>query len=150
MTVAALLCIGAMAGCAVRQEPDLCRSYGEGEIHGTRLQEVMCTLRRAVYEDEHRSELERDDLRRRYALNLAETVATLTEELEDADAMMPGFRFAPDDAAVYAVYVRALKRGGENIRTIAQKYETEKLDPAVARMIRICNRCHARFGGPRL
>jgi hypothetical protein len=144
-----LLWIGGTAGCAVQQETAVCSGAG-GEMHGTPLQEVMCTLKRAVYEDEHRSELERDDLRRRYALNLADTVAALTEEIADVETMMPKLRPGTGDADAYAAYTEALKGQGKRIRAIAEGYETEKIDHAVSEMIRICNRCHARFGGPRL
>ncbi len=144
---AALMVVG-IAGCAPQPEQVLWADPAAGRIHGTPLREVMYELHHAVYEDQHLSELERDDLRQRYALDLAETVAVLVKEVETAPSTMPGVRLDAADAAAYAAYARELAARGEAIRAVAEAYETEKIASAVDGMIDLCNRCHAHFEVP--
>ena len=144
---AALMMVGS-SGCAPQPEQLLCGDPAAGRIHGTPLREVMHKLYYAVYEDQHLSELERDDLRQRYALDLAESVAALVKEVGEAPSTMPGVELDAPDAAAYAAYARELGARGEAIRAVAEAYETEKIGPAVEGMIDLCNRCHAHFEIP--
>jgi hypothetical protein len=102
----------------------------------------MLELNMVVY-DRQKSELDRDDIRRRYALNLADVVKELAYKIEHIPQDGLGENFTQKDRNIYMNYARELYKNGEEINDVAQKYEMEKLESAIAKMQQTCNRCHA-------
>lgn len=114
----------------------------EHKIESEELRLLMLELNMVVY-DRQKSELDRDDIRRRYALNLADVVKELAYKIEHIPQDGLGENFTQKDRNIYMNYARELYKNGEEINDVAQKYEMEKLESAIAKMQQTCNRCHA-------
>ena len=114
----------------------------EHKIESEELRLLMHELNMVVY-DRQKSELDRDDIRRRYALNLADIVKDLAYKVEHIPQDGLGENLTQKDRELYIHYARDLYKNGEEINTIAQKYEMEQLERAIDSMQQTCNRCHA-------
>ncbi len=114
----------------------------EHKIESEELRLLMLELNMVVY-DRQKSELDRDDIRRRYALNLADVVKELAYKIEHIPQDGLGENFTQKDRNIYMNYARELYKNGEEINDVAQKYEMEKLESAITKMQQTCNRCHA-------
>ena len=112
------------------------------KIESEELRLLMRELDMVVY-DRQKSELDRDDMRRRYALNLADVVKELASKIEHIPQDGLGENHTNKDRKIYMYYARELYKNGEEINDLAQKYEMEKLESTIAKMQQICNRCHA-------
>ncbi|MDA3947407.1 MAG: hypothetical protein PF439_12080 [Helicobacteraceae bacterium] len=117
-------------------------SKKEHKIESEELRILMRELSMVVY-DRQKSELDRDDLRRRYALNLADVVKELAYKVEHIPQNELGKALTDQDKAIYERYAHELYLNGEEIGRVAQKYEMEKLDGAIAKTQQSCDRCHA-------
>ncbi len=116
----------------------------EHSVESEELKILMRELNLVIY-DRQKSELERDDIRRRYALNLADTIKELAYKVEHIPSDVLKKRLNDAEVAVYTGYARELYRDGEQIHTVAERYELEKLDETIAKTERTCDRCHALF-----
>lgn len=116
----------------------------EHKIESEELKILMRELNMVVY-DRQKSELDRDDIRRRYALNLADVIKELAYKVENIPLNATEKVLDDQEKAVYTRYARELYMDGERIDIVAQKYELEKLDDAIAKTERTCERCHALF-----
>ncbi len=114
----------------------------EHKIESEELRLLMQELNMVVY-DRQKSELDRDDIRRRYALNLADVVKGFAKKIELIPADKLGNELTAEDREMYLYYAQALYKNGEAINAVAQNYEMEKLDSTIVKMQQTCNRCHA-------
>ncbi len=114
----------------------------EHKIESEELRLLMQELDMVVY-DRQKSELDRDEIRRRYALNLADAIKRLALKIEDVPQDGLGENLTSEDRKMYIVYAQELYKNGETIDAVAQKYEIEKLESTVAQMQQTCNRCHS-------
>ena len=117
-------------------------SEKEHKVESEELRLLMQELDMVVY-DRQKSELDRDDTRRRYALNLADAVKRLALKIEDIPQDGLGENLTSEDRKMYIRYAQELYKNGEAIYEVAHKYEIEKLESTVAQMQQTCNRCHA-------
>ena len=111
-------------------------------IESEELRLLMRELNMVVY-DRQKSELDRDDTRRRYALNLADVVKELAVKIEHIAPDEPGQELTAKDRELYTRYAQELYKNGEEIHKVAQKYEMEKLESSMTKMQQTCDRCHA-------
>mgnify|MGYP000105894008 CR=1 FL=1 len=116
----------------------------EHKIKSEELRLLMRELNMVVY-DRQKSELDRDDIRRRYALNLSDVVKELSYKIEHIPQDGLGENLTQKDRELYAHYANRLYKNGEEIYDVAQKYELEKLDNKIENMQRTCDGCHALF-----
>ena len=114
----------------------------EHKIESEELRLLMQELNMVVY-DRQKSELDRDDIRRRHALNLADIVKGFAKKIESMPADKLGNELTVEDREMYLYYAQELYKDGEVINTVAQNYEMEKLDSTIVKMQQTCNRCHA-------
>ena len=114
----------------------------EHKVESEELRLLMQELDMVVY-DRQKSELDRDDIRRRYALNLAAVVKELAYKIEHIPQDGLGENLTQKDRVLYIDYARELYANGEEINDVAQKYEMEKLESTIDNMQQTCNRCHA-------
>ena len=114
------------------------------KIESEELRLLMRELNMVVY-DRQKSELDRDDIRRRYALNLADVVKELAYKIEHIPQDGLGKNLTQKDRELYAHYAHKLYKNSEEIYDVAQKYELEKLDNKIDNMQRTCDGCHALF-----
>lgn len=107
------------------------------------LKRVMHDMNSVLYEH-HKSELERDEQRQRYAFKLSDKLITLSQEIKK----YPQKR----DQEHFMTLADQLKVHGENIRSIASIYNMKVLNEEIQNMTRTCNNCHAKFNpnGPKI
>ena len=124
-----------LGGCSVKeteQKKDSVRHM----IKSEKLHLLMRELDMVVYERQ-KSELDRDRLRKRYVLNLAQTIKELSSELEKIKTQ--------DDAEVYKKHAKLLEQSSNSLRLTAERYEFEMLDQNLQELKNICNSCHKHF-----
>lgn len=131
-----------LSGCAVKQ--DISDTKAEHIIKSNELRVLMRDMNMVV-NDEYKSELERDNTRRRYAIRLAQNI-------KDTSYIMQGIikdKLDADesDMKLLTQYAKDLNKKAEVIDQIAQNYEMERLDSALDNVKRTCNACHSKFRG---
>ncbi len=143
LMMVSLLVLSACVSKSVSSSNEMAQtSKKEHKIESEELRVLMRELNMVVY-DRQKSELDRDDLRRRYALNLADVVKELAYKVEHIPQNELGKELTDHDQAIYVRYAHELYLNGEEIDRVAQKYELEKLDGAIAKTQQTCDRCHA-------
>ena len=97
-----------------------------------------------VLNDDPKSELERDDARRRYALRAADTIGAIAVKIKRLPETHPLFDEKGEEEQ-FLRYTEALGAEGERLRMLALAYEVEHIAPQMARVERVCNACHTHF-----
>ncbi|MBU0721093.1 cytochrome c [bacterium] len=100
-----------------------------------KLRLLMRELDLVVY-DRFKSELERDDMRRRYAMILAETIKELSKKIEDKN-----------NPKTFQKYSKQLYQNAQELYKIADRYELENLQTKIDAITRTCNSCHIQVRG---
>ncbi|MEA2099902.1 MAG: hypothetical protein U9P72_07220 [Campylobacterota bacterium] len=108
------------------------------------LSSIMHELNLLVY-DNVKSELELDNVRRRYALTLAQRIKELTTKAEGISVEKLGKKISQKNIKQFTQYMKELRKNGEEIYEIAQKYELEKLDNKIENLKQTCNSCHSQI-----
>lgn len=106
------------------------------------LKRIMLELDLVVYE-QLKSELERDKVRKRVALNLASTLAKLSKELE----VSPHANIKSEKKEKYLEYIQRLRSCSEDISLYASRYEFARVKKRLEHLERLCNDCHATIRG---
>lgn len=112
-------------------------------IQNEELRMMMRELQ-TVVDDDPKSELERDDARRRYALRVAGTIENIAQKIKRLPETRPLLENEAEKQR-FLGYADALDREGRRLRSLALAYETEKIEPQMARVNRVCNACHSDF-----
>lgn len=135
-----------MTGCAPQQTIDpLVEQQKPGPLYAHELRQIMNELNNVVYEQDERSELERDEARRRHAFRIADTIKKFSHAIASAPSRHAGLKLTDVEEKEFFSYGQELRRQGNEIQAIAENYEMEKLQGALNNMVGICNRCHVRF-----
>jgi len=113
-------------------------------VKSQKLKNVMHDLNNLVFERFY-SEIDRDNMRVRYSKNIADIVASMSSDIEKIRQAGNELNLKPSEKALFDALAAELAREGENLRLIAVDYKTERIRPALDRMINTCNRCHAQF-----
>ena len=130
------------SGCSTKQAQ--LNGVEKHTINSSELRLLMNELDMVVY-DKYKSELERDDTRRRYALRLAENIKNLSQQINTLSKDKLGKEINRDDSIVFNNYITELKIKGENIHELALNYELENIDKNIKDIERTCNACHKKF-----
>ena len=109
-------------------------------IESEKLTLLLHELDMTVYE-RFKSELEKDDIRQRYAMSLANTLKGLVKRMEET---MPE-SLEKKDVNLYNGYVKELEKKANDIEVTAKRYELEKLKERLSVVQITCNDCHKRF-----
>lgn len=141
-SLAALL----ICGCSAPARPDHAASGPIIKSHLVQNGELRAMMREldTLLNDEPKSELERDDARRRYALRAADTIGTIAEKIRRLPETHPLFDEKGEEAQ-FLGYTDALGTEGERLRILALAYEVERIESQMARVERVCNACHTHF-----
>lgn len=108
------------------------------------LRRQMQALQMVVYE-RSRSELERDDLRRRHLLTLSQSVGTLAESLRRSRPLPIARGETNASLATYQALVQQLARDAQALERVADAYAFEHLDITLGAMQHTCDTCHETF-----
>ena len=131
-----------LGGC-VSKESSL-TSAKEHMIESDKLKELMREMDMVVY-DRLKSELQRDNIRRRYALTLVDEIKKLAFHVEEVDHYELSIDTANGDMKLFKSYAKELYKNAQEIRDIAQNYELEKLPTSLKNIEKTCNSCHIHF-----
>ena len=133
-----------ISGCASKQ--DSVSSVDKHVIKSSELRLLMRNLSSSV-DDRHESELERDTIRRRYALRLSNNAKEFSSLIRNIPKERLGNNIDDTDMEVFYGYAKELEKKAGVLHEIAEAYEIEKLDSAVNNLKRTCNACHKTFRG---
>ena len=133
-----------ISGCASKQ--DSLNGIDKHIIKSSELRIMMRDLNMVV-NDEYKSELERDETRRRYAFGLADNVKEFSSIIKSMQLKDLDQNIDDADIQIFSKYTNNLQKNGEVIGRIAQNYELERLDNAINNLKRTCNSCHSTFRG---
>lgn len=138
IVVAALLLLG-LSGCSMHQQKEKSSSVRH-MIKSEKLREMMRELDMVVYERQ-KSEIDRDSLRQRYVLSLAQTLRNLSEELGKLKEHKE-----PSDLDVYKKHAALLQENAQQLDSVAHSYKFELLPQALQEVRNTCGSCHQHFG----
>ncbi|QSZ42712.1 hypothetical protein GJV85_11510 [Sulfurimonas aquatica] len=137
-----VLLILAFSACSLKQNSvnDTKKHMQESE----KLSVLLHQLDMVVYE-QLKSELDKDNKRRRYALTLADTLHKLVVKMKTSSQRKPYKDLDIDEKELYNKYINDLDENAKEIESLARKYELEKLENRLETMDSICNNCHVKF-----
>jgi len=135
------------SGCT--KEPQVAMqggAKGQPHIEGSKhIKRVMQDMSSVLYE-RHKSELERDEQRQRYAYKLSATLMTLSQEIKKYPQEDDHERFNTlEKRGDFLSLADQLRLHGDNIKSIASTYNMKALNEEIQNMTKTCNRCHAQF-----
>ncbi len=137
ISVMFLLIVG---GCASKFDVnDKTIKHAEKSVE---LSVIMHELDQLVF-DNAKSELELDNIRRRYALTLSDTIKEQTYKIESMPTDKLSQKVSKDNMESFKKYIIQLRRDAQDINEIAQRYELEKLDDKLQDLKRTCDSCHS-------
>lgn len=116
----------------------------EHMIESKKLRSLMLELDMVVY-DRLKSELDRDNIRRRYAMRLADVIIGLAHKIENISPKALGEDVADEELELFKKFSKQLYLHGKEIHEVAKLYELEKLSKKLNSMQATCNACHAHF-----
>jgi len=131
-----------LSACSTKQDP--LNNIDKHTIQSNELRILMHELDMLVY-DRYKSELEIDDIRRRYAIKLADNIKELTVSMNHIPNDKLGKNINDKNQRIFHTYTKKLYTNAQEIDLIAQNYELEKLDSKIIDMKNICNNCHLIF-----
>ncbi len=99
-----------------------------------------------VIYDRTKSELERDDIRRRYALSLSAVVSNLSKSLKKVDKAALNKRYPLANIDDFALFANELQNNARVIKKSADFYELERLSGQLQRLEKTCTSCHTYIG----
>jgi hypothetical protein len=146
VAAALMISLGGCAGGEREALPVLSDTKGASlhTVKSQTLKSVMHDLNNVVF-DRFYSEIDRDNMRVRYSKNIADIVASMSGDIEKIRQTGNELNLAPKERALFDALAAELAQEGESLRLIATEYQTERIRPALDRMIDVCNRCHAAF-----
>jgi cytochrome c556 len=109
-------------------------------IKSDKLHILMRELDMVIYERQ-KSEIDRDAMRKRYLLTLADTLKNLSGEL---DKLIDEKN--KEDQKVYQKHALLLKANANDLEELAHSYRFELLSQRLDEVKQSCNSCHKHFG----
>lgn len=109
-------------------------------IKSEKLHLLMRELDMVIYERQ-KSEIDRDAMRKRYLLTLADTLKNLSGELNK----LVEEKSAKDQAA-YKKHALLLEKNANDLEDLAQRYQFELLSQRLEEVKKSCSSCHQHFG----
>lgn len=131
-----------LSGCALKEQS--AKPAIKHMIQSQKLRNLMRELDLVVYERQ-KSELERDKMRKRYVLTLADTLKKLSAEVENMPKGDLGSDLTSDDFDEYKRYAKRLNHDANELYALAQNYEFELLTRKMEDIKISCNSCHKQF-----
>ncbi|QOP41109.1 hypothetical protein [Sulfurimonas marina] len=123
-------------------------SMTETQTHkeqGPQLQFIMRDLNTIVGNNQ-KSELEREDERRRYALSLVDAINKFSAKAHDKTAKLQTKYINENNIVAFNKHLDALEKKSQEIEKIAKNYELEQLDQEIVELETICTSCHKDLG----
>ncbi len=133
-----------LSGCMYKTELDIKELGHKKDV--LELKSIMEEIDVVVY-DNSKSELELDNVRRRYAINLAQKIKILTTKSKTISDDELKQTIAPENIGKFHKYMEELSKNGDAIYEVANNYELKKLDKKIDDMKQTCVSCHTNVRG---
>ena len=135
--------------CSKKYEnlPELNKNTNEPFMHkieSQKLKSVMHELEHLVF-DRFYSEIDRDKMRVKYSNKIATIISNITSDVKKIEMLEDELKLNENERKTFMGYVKELASSGQELKTIANLAETEKLKPTLENMVNICNSCHKQF-----
>lgn len=121
------------------EECNPCVNHKENRL--VYMKRMLGDLNNVIY-SRHKSEIERDDDRRRYANNFAETLKTMSSRIIEFPKNDATFKIKESDIEYYEELSKKLYTQGVVIQKIADAYEFKALNLAIEDVKMTCTQCH--------
>jgi cytochrome c556 len=115
-------------------------------LESQKLHQLIHELNTVVY-NIPKSELQKDEDRRRYALEYAKTIQKVAKNVENLTYNQKGERVSEDDKKLYASFAKRLYKNGKDIQKVVSEYKLEELNAQLIKAETTCNACHSKFRG---
>ena len=132
-----------LTACVSKPQPTF-STIKQHMIESDKLNVLIHELNTVVY-NRAKSELEKDELRRRYALKYAKTIKQIAQNIQNLGYNQKGQKISEDEKKSYASFAKRLYKNGEDIQKVASEYKLEKLTTELIKAERTCNACHSKF-----
>ena len=109
------------------------------------MRRMLNDLNDVIYE-RHKSEMERDDDRKRYASNFANTLKTVSSIVAKFPQNDTTITIEESKLKSYAELSKKLYTQGETIQKIADSYDFNALNSAIEDVKTTCTKCHNIIG----
>lgn len=129
-------------GCSLQEQSIQNESHRE---KGSDLQVLMRDINTIVGNNQQ-SELERDDERRRYALNLVDSLKKFSSKVQDKNLQFKTKYVNEENSTFFYKQIKSLDRKVQEIESVANNYELERLDQKIVELQSICTSCHKVLG----
>ena len=133
------------AACVPKVNPSFSATK-QHMLESKKLHVLIHEMNTVVY-NRVKSELEKDELKRRYALQYAGTIKKVAVNLENLTYNQKGEKISEDDKKLYGSFAKRLYKNGEDIQKVASKYRLEELNAQLIKAQMTCNACHSKFRG---
>ena len=138
-----------LSGCAGTDGEALPKLAPKGKaslhsVKSSKLKSVMHDLDNLVF-DRFYSEIDRDNMRVRYSKEMAQLVASMSEDIQKIRQSGDELELNEEQRLLFKTLALELEQESENLKKIALEYRTESIRPTIDRMINVCNRCHSQF-----
>lgn len=105
---------------------------------------LMHQLNMSIY-DKEKSELEHDDIKRRYAYTMVDDLRSISQKLQDYGNAKLSKDLSGDELNIYLDNAKRLENDADVLEQIADNYAIEALPKQLEAIERSCNRCHETF-----
>ncbi len=131
--------------CSSKKEPS--NSVEEHMILSNELSVLMSEIDMVIY-NRFKSELQRDNIRRRYALSLVDEINELASSLKVTSPVQLKLDETEENIEIFNSFANRLNENAQEISKIAKNYELEKLPSSLEKVKITCNSCHNHFDVP--
>lgn len=112
---------------------------------GSQLQVIMRDLNTIVGNNQ-KSELERDDDRRRYALNLVDAIKKFSAKAQDKSTRFQTKYINEENITAFHKHIEQIEKKSQEIEKLANNYEIEQLEHKIVELEAVCMSCHKELG----
>lgn len=150
MTAVAVLAAVLIAGCGREVSngdlPTLSQN-GKASLHRLKSEELkaaMHDLNTLVFERLY-SEIDRDEMRIRYSKEIATMAESMARDIKTIKRTGRLLEMSDDERKIFLSLAEELEKEGQILNRVAESHQTEAIQPAMDRLVSVCNRCHKNF-----
>jgi hypothetical protein len=133
------LLIFSMQGCSQFQQ-DKPNVNIEHKQRSEQMRRLMHSIDNEMYQ-KNRSEIERDDERRRYLLSLSEKLQSMSQEIQDIYSDE-----SDENQKILDTYTQKLFIKGAEISFLTRHYQFDNVDLVLKETVEVCKACHNDLG----
>ena len=147
LPLAAFIFMGCGGSHESRDLPALSSGDGKASLHrvkSTELKAAMRDMNSLVFERFY-SEIDRDNMRVRYSKEIAEMARSMAKDIRTIRQIGGALELKDEERQIFLSLAEELDRQSEDLLKVASSHKTEAIQPALDRLVNICNRCHEKF-----